>query len=89
MLPLLALVVLACVQACLLALGVTFAQVAVDRSARGESPSQVRSSIPSAWRRGADVSTTPSAHVVRLRAPSVLPGAGRFLVVRAARERAS
>lgn len=84
--PLLLLAATCCVQALLLALGVTFAQVAADRAARGAPRSEVVSSIPSGWRRHVHVEEHGERSIVRLRTPVLLPGAGRWLDVTASAE---
>lgn len=85
-LPLLAVASLACLQALLVALAMLFAQSAVDRAARGAPSSQVRASIPSGWRERASVQLAHGRASVRIVPPSVLPGVGARLAVRASSE---
>lgn len=84
--PLLLLGATCCLQALLLALGVTFAQVAADRAARDAPHDVVVAAIPSGWRRHVRVEQASGRAVVRLRAPAVLPGAGRWLELTASAE---
>lgn len=84
--PVLLLAAACCLQGLLLALGVTFAQVAADRAARDAPHRVVVSSIPSGWRRHVSVERSSGRAIVRLRTPAVLPGAGRWLDVTATAE---
>lgn len=84
--PLLLFAAACCLQALLLALGLVFAQVAADRAARGAPRSEVLSSVPEGWRRQAQVEERAGRATVRLRAPAVLPGAGRWVDVSASAE---
>jgi hypothetical protein len=85
-LPLLALAATACLQALLVAVSITLAQVSVDRAARGQSRAQVVASLPPGWRERTKVSVEGSRASVRIEPPSLLPRAGRLLAVRATSE---
>lgn len=85
-LPLLALGATCCLQALLVALSVVFAQGAADRAARDEPSARVVASIPAGWRARSSVSRTASGVQVQIRPPALLPGTGRWFVVRASSE---
>lgn len=84
--PVLVLAAACCLQALLVALAVVFAQSAADRAARGLPRAQVVGSIPAGWRERTTVSTAGDEARISIRPPVLLPGAGRWLVVRARSE---
>lgn len=86
-LPLVALAVLACLQALLLALALVFAQSAADRAARGAPRAQVVGSVPAGWRSAARIERAGCTVRVHVRPPAVLPGAARLLTVEATARR--
>ncbi|MCW2925799.1 MAG: hypothetical protein JWM98_3203 [Thermoleophilia bacterium] len=82
-LPMLLLAAAACLQALLVAISLLFAQVAADRAAHGADRSRAVASMPHAWAARSRVSTQHGRAVVQVRPPAVLPGAARWLTVRA------
>ncbi|MBC7462300.1 MAG: hypothetical protein H7287_13140 [Thermoleophilia bacterium] len=82
-LPLLAFAALACLQALLVAFTLVLAQHSVDRAAQpGATRATVARSLPPAWRSTLALHRTKHSVGLSLRAPAVLPGAGRLLRIR-------
>lgn len=84
MLPLLALGALACLQALVVAITLVLAQHSVDRAAQpGATRASVARTLPAGWRRGLVLNRHDDVVELSLHAPAILPGAGRFLRIRA------
>lgn len=84
--PVLLLAATCCLQALLLAIALLFAQVSADRAARDAPMAQATASIPAPWRRRVRIERSKDSVTVTVRAPAVLPGAGRWLDVAATSE---
>ena len=72
-LPILLLAALLCLQGFLLACSLVVVQGAADAAARGASRAQVAAALPSAWRRGVQISAAGDRVIVSVRTPAVVP----------------